>query len=830
VPSSCRWRAGRLRRSRAAQVAVPLVALAAALVAVPLSGAVHGSGGLALPAPTYLSHNIDDYVALAGDQVVVVPDGTYTAGSVQAPHAATSGPYRGWLVLVAQDRGQVVVDPGFGNRLWLQGGAAGAATSRVLFVGFSFRSEVVDDGTNIAFWYCDHQDADDGYLQRAGNHVPNMFTVGSGVGSVGPLGVYGDDFHNAVATPVMFGTSVTGATLQGLRVFGIDGRFDGYSGAAGTDPRNHVETVGAYPGPVADVKVLDTYLEGAFSLWGTDAGSDHDLLFQDIWSGFGYQSPFQLSAGNGNSVTGARRIDWQVFGPGAGPAVDPLVYVDSVQHSGADALAQQSRVQLSDTGVSYGYPVGVSSPADAEDSASNPAAVWRTAHPYDTWPAFFGWPPPTSSPPSTVPPAYPSGANVAAFAMVTASSEDFATTQVAAKVVDGSPLGWPVDYTHEWATAGGGVGSWLKLAWSSPVALDHVVLYDRPNSDDQVTASTLTFDDGTTVQVPPLPNDGAPQTVAFPAPHTTTSILFTVTGVSATTQDVGLAEIEAWSAAAPPPPTTLPPATTAPPTTAPPTTAPPSTSTTAPSPPASSSLNSVARIVYSMSGPHEGPMHGVPPSWSWGSTPQVDDAADGMGYAAIAAWGQVYADANAAEPAQGSVRVELRDMEAYVWSISQARWVRAQAAAQVQGAHYAEDFANNASTAADWQAEPDGGASSSMVSGFNLHFWPGARGTVSPGDVGGVYVTFQARLIGPAAGSAKYLANAGADWWQTTTAPYPDNAGVGEGRFMYLSANWAAIDFYTGGAYGPSAYPPAWSAAQLAASGPPLDAMGVPAA
>ena len=38
---------------------------------------------------------------MRGDQVVVVPNGTYRGGEVNAAHPATSGPLKGWLVLVA---------------------------------------------------------------------------------------------------------------------------------------------------------------------------------------------------------------------------------------------------------------------------------------------------------------------------------------------------------------------------------------------------------------------------------------------------------------------------------------------------------------------------------------------------------------------------------------------------------------------------------------------------------------------------------------------------------------------------------------------------------
>jgi hypothetical protein len=230
-----------------------------------------------------------------------------------------------------------------------------------------------------------------------------------------------------------------------------------------------------------------------------------------------------------------------------------------------------------------------------------------------------------------------------------------------------------------------------------------------------------------------------------------------------------------------------------------------------------------------MDGPHEGPLHGVPSSWSWALHPTIDSAFNNQD-TAMTAWGQIYADANAVEPSSG-VRIEIKNMEAYVWSLSQRRWLRVQGTVQVSGGHYAEDFANNASISADWQSEPDGGISSGMVAGYNLHFWPSAgRGSVAASDIGGVYTTYQARLIGANAGAAKYLANVGGDWWLNATIGYgngTNNPGIGQGRFVYLSQSWSAVDFYTGGQYG-AAVPGAWTDAQLAASNPPIDAMGLP--
>ncbi len=144
----------------------------------------------------------------------------------------------------------------------------------------------------------------------------------------------------------------------------------------------------------------------------------------------------------------------------------------------------------------------------------------------------------------------PSGnpTNVASQATVTASSEYTSTGQLAVKAVNGSPQGYPADYTHEWATVGGRAGSWLRLSWSTPVSLNKIDLYDRPNTTDRITKATLTFSDGSVVNVGALTNNGAAVTLNFTT-RTTTSVLLTITAVSAATINIGLAEIETWTPA-----------------------------------------------------------------------------------------------------------------------------------------------------------------------------------------------------------------------------------------------------------------------------------------
>jgi hypothetical protein len=149
-----------------------------------------------------------------------------------------------------------------------------------------------------------------------------------------------------------------------------------------------------------------------------------------------------------------------------------------------------------------------------------------------------------SSSPASVTITVTSG-DLALSATATASSQNTSTGQTANKAIDGVVDGYPGDYTKEWATVGGKAGSWLKLTWTSPQTFDTIVLYDRPNLNDQITGGNIQFSDGSTVQVGTLSNGGAAATITFPA-KTVTSLQLNITSVSATTQNVGLAEIKVF--------------------------------------------------------------------------------------------------------------------------------------------------------------------------------------------------------------------------------------------------------------------------------------------
>ena len=142
--------------------------------------------------------------------------------------------------------------------------------------------------------------------------------------------------------------------------------------------------------------------------------------------------------------------------------------------------------------------------------------------------------------------------DLALVATAVASSENVTTDQTAAKAIDGVVDGYPGDFTKEWASVSQGVGAWIELSWPTPQTVNDIVLNDRPNLNDQVLAGTLLFSDGTTLAVGALDNSGGSNEIQF-APKQITSVRFTITQVSTTTSNIGLAEFQVYShsAAAP---------------------------------------------------------------------------------------------------------------------------------------------------------------------------------------------------------------------------------------------------------------------------------------
>ena len=133
-------------------------------------------------------------------------------------------------------------------------------------------------------------------------------------------------------------------------------------------------------------------------------------------------------------------------------------------------------------------------------------------------------------------------------------------------------------------------------------------------------------------------------------------------------------------------------------------------------------------------------------------------------------------------------------------------WSLVQDSPEVEGAAFAESFEGNVSMGADTRTETEG-LSVRLMPGFNYHFWSAnGRHTFDPSDVGGVLVTFQARLVKEVdavpldATEVRILAGAGGDYWRDESAPwagFTTNGDFAIGRMKHVTDTWRAFNAHT---------------------------------
>ncbi|HEX5996792.1 MAG TPA: glycoside hydrolase domain-containing protein [Jiangellales bacterium] len=128
--------------------------------------------------------------------------------------------------------------------------------------------------------------------------------------------------------------------------------------------------------------------------------------------------------------------------------------------------------------------------------------------------------------------------NAARWDTATASaSSEYNSDYAASRVHDGFGPS-----SGEWASAGE-QNPWVSLAWTGPIQADRIVLYDRPGIDN-ANGGTLTFSDGSTIQVSAVPTNGDARTVTFEM-KTFAWVRFQVQGGSG--PNVGLREFEVYA-------------------------------------------------------------------------------------------------------------------------------------------------------------------------------------------------------------------------------------------------------------------------------------------
>jgi hypothetical protein len=321
---------------------------------------------------TDLGRDLRSYTKLAGDQVVVLPNGTYTAGTVSAPHNATNGIDKGWLVLEAQSPGGVTVN------LANTGLTLDASTSRILFVGFKFvNGPIFTYGTDIAFWYTDHSYpattwAAQGYKFNSNDTMHAYATTSKGIS------LYGSDLHDA--GDAIDVSNSTGTHLEGVNIWNLT------DGGSKLDPQDHVhpDAIDATTGNVTNLSVSYSWIRGDIMVQDgatakTSGGPDTGLVFSHTWVSNSPSAGFQFNSSRTTTPRGifGQLNDVRMFSEHSGygriDRVDGKMYYSPNQ--------VPSRVNVTETQVSNSAP----STDAATLNAESPAQQWRAAHPYDSW-------------------------------------------------------------------------------------------------------------------------------------------------------------------------------------------------------------------------------------------------------------------------------------------------------------------------------------------------------------------------------------------------------------------------------------------------------------
>lgn len=195
----------------------------------------------------------------------------------------------------------------------------------------------------------------------------------------------------------------------------------------------------------------------------------------------------------------------------------------------------------------------------------------------------------------------------------------------------------------------------------------------------------------------------------------------------------------------------------------------------------------------------EGNPVGVPTGYAWYDGLYKPAAAPPSDFTSVTAWGQVYQEAGAGSYYNPNATVDVANSKTYVHLKATGEWVlvQDQATTGIAGAHFVADFSGSA-TSMKVTSSGDTAALAAPPAGYNDHFWPTSRGVYPAGAIDGVYVQMDMKVSDP---NLHLIANVGADWWRSSTAPYVDgfsnNPGAGMSNWVELSTEWKTLGFYS---------------------------------
>jgi hypothetical protein len=214
-------------------------------------------------------------------------------------------------------------------------------------------------------------------------------------------------------------------------------------------------------------------------------------------------------------------------------------------------------------------------------------------------------------------------------------------------------------------------------------------------------------------------------------------------------------------------------------------------------------INTIDNVVGDMQGLHEAPPFGVPLTYTWQAGPRIGLGNNPGSFSAMLPWGQIYET----DPGNTSTntRVEIRNLEAYYLNNKSNKWVLWTSAQKPTGLYTNQDLTIEDNRPADIKALKES-VSVGMKDGYNFYLLTPMRVTINKADVGGVFITVQARLILADASkpddrdATNLMLSAGGDYWLNLTAPgnnFSNNGDIAIGKFKRLTKDWRAFNMHT---------------------------------
>jgi hypothetical protein len=208
--------------------------------------------------------------------------------------------------------------------------------------------------------------------------------------------------------------------------------------------------------------------------------------------------------------------------------------------------------------------------------------------------------------------------------------------------------------------------------------------------------------------------------------------------------------------------------------------------------------NTVQTVSDDMSQPPE-----ATPKRPWTGAALVEVGNDAPSWAnSLTGWGEVYRDTTDANDT--NTKVEVRNMRVSLLSRSSGQWRQLNSTAGVGYGGYAENYSSSAPLE-EVTTMSDGGIAAKIPHGSVFHFWPDGSNVVNvdTGDIGGIFVAVQAKLLVGNASQpddtaiARYTVDVGADYYGNGQCCAGAGGEIGQGRTKLVTTEWRWFNFIT---------------------------------